>query len=99
MLFLESWRNGKIMIFGGFNAGEVEKSLIALHDIFELDKILAEIPFKKEKPNLILANTCKGKGVSFMENVVSWHHRVPTEEEYKLAMNELNNKLKKLNNA
>ena len=44
----------------------------------------------KDKPNLILANTCKGKGVSFIENVVKWHHKVPTEKEYKIALEELN---------
>ena len=59
-------------------------SVIELTDIFE------QIPFKKNYPNLIIANTTKGKGVSFIENVVSWHHRVPTKEEYDLAISELN---------
>jgi len=36
-----------------------------------------------------LANTTKGKGVSFMENKVEWHGKAPNEEEYKLAMQEL----------
>ena len=53
-------------------------------------KTFLYIPFLKGKPNLILANTCKGKGVSFIENVVKWHHKVPTEKEYKLALEELN---------
>ena len=39
---------------------------------------------------MIIANTVKGKGVSYMENVAKWHHGVPTEEEYKIAMEELN---------
>jgi transketolase len=38
---------------------------------------------------LILAKTKKGKGVSFMENVAKWHHRVPSDEEYSQAMAEL----------
>lgn len=56
----------------------------ALMDVF------SHIPFAAGKPNLVLANTVKGKGVSFMENSVKWHHRVPTDEEYATAMFELN---------
>lgn len=43
----------------------------------------------KGKPTLILAHTIKGKGVSFMENEVAWHHGVLNEEQYHQAMNEL----------
>lgn len=43
----------------------------------------------KGKPTVILANTTKGRGVSFMENRAGWHHRVPTEEEYTEAIKEL----------
>jgi transketolase len=38
---------------------------------------------------LVIANTVKGRGVSFMENVVKWHHGVPSEAEYQQAMDEL----------
>ena len=41
-------------------------------------------------PTCVIANTVKGRGVSFMENIVKWHHGVPTEEEYRRAMEELN---------
>jgi transketolase len=41
------------------------------------------------KPMMIIANTVKGRGVSFMENVVSWHHGVPSAEQYELAQSEL----------
>lgn len=44
----------------------------------------------KGKPTLILANTIKGKGVSYMENATKWHHGVPTEEQLKQADAELN---------
>lgn len=47
------------------------------------------LPFETGKPNLILAHTVKGKGISFMENQVNWHHHVPTDEEFALAMKEL----------
>ena len=36
----------------------------------------------KGKPTVIIAHTVKGKGISFMENNPSWHHRVPSDEEY-----------------
>jgi transketolase len=45
-----------------------------------------------EKPFLILAQTIKGKGVSFMENNLVWHHQRPTLEQFNLAKKELNQK-------
>ena len=39
---------------------------------------------------MIIGNTIKGKGVSFMENKPIWHYRSPNKEEYKIAINELN---------
>jgi transketolase len=42
------------------------------------------------RPLCIIANTVKGKGVSFMEKNLCWHHSIPTEEEYELAKSELN---------
>ncbi|HXF63078.1 MAG TPA: transketolase [Caldilineaceae bacterium] len=50
---------------------------------------LERIPFTPGKPNLLLAHTIKGRGVSFMENVASWHHHVPNEDELRLALQEL----------
>ena len=40
-------------------------------------------------PTMVMANTVKGKGVSFMENGVEWHHSVPTEKEISIARKEL----------
>lgn len=42
-----------------------------------------------EKPNIIIADTVKGKGISFMENSIEWHSKVMNEEEYLKAMQEL----------
>ena len=42
-----------------------------------------------QKPNIIIAKTIKGKGISFMENNAGWHGKAPSEEEYNLAMKEL----------
>jgi len=49
------------------------------------------MPFQEKKPNMIIAKTTKGKGISFMEDNASWHHRVPNDEEYQRAMEELEN--------
>lgn len=44
---------------------------------------------RSKKPSAIIANTIKGKGISFMEGTMGWHSRKITPEEYKLAMEEL----------
>lgn len=44
---------------------------------------------KNKKPKIIIADTIKGKGVSFMERKVSWHYKSPSQEEYDLAHKEL----------
>jgi transketolase len=59
------------------------------NNIDELVKIFEQVPFEKRKPSLILANTVKGKGISFIEDQTRWHHRVPTDDEFALAMKEL----------
>ncbi len=58
------------------------------HDFNSLVE-LAKLPIVPGKPHMIIANTIKGKGISFMENEVGWHHRVPNEEEYAQALQEL----------
>jgi len=59
------------------------------NDVEELVTTLDTLPFEEGKPNLVIAQTIKGKGISFMENTVKWHHRVPSDDEYTLAMQEL----------
>ena len=58
------------------------------HSFSEILGITQEVK-KARKPVLICANTIKGKGVSFMENGVQWHHSVPTKKELELARQEL----------
>ncbi len=68
----------------GFAVREVDgNDTRALVDLFD------QVPFEPGKPNLILAHTIKGKGVSFIENSHKWHHRVPSDEEYDRALHEL----------
>lgn len=60
------------------------------HNIAEIKRALTEISeLNPDKPNMIIANTIKGKGVSFMEHQFKWHSNVPTTEEYERAMAEL----------
>ena len=58
------------------------------HDYAELTRALTDAP-EPGKPTFVIANTVKGKGVSFMENVTKWHHGVPSEAELKQALTEL----------
>jgi len=50
----------------------------------------------KGKPTVIIADTVKGKGVSFMENKKEWYSVLPDAEQMKIAINELENNIKKL---
>lgn len=58
------------------------------HNYEEIEKVLKKRDC--DKPKVIIANTVKGKGISFMENVPIWHYRIPNEEEMKIALSELN---------
>jgi transketolase len=59
------------------------------HDISALSETLNNLPFEAQKPSFLIAHTTKGKGISYMENVIKWHHGVPTAEQYAQAMDEL----------
>jgi transketolase len=69
----------------GYAVREVDGN--AIHDLMA---VFDALPFQPGKPNLILAHTVKGKGVSFTENQVGWHHHVPTATELTAALAELN---------
>jgi len=59
------------------------------HNMGEIVACLGNLPLQENKPSAIIANTIKGKGVSFMENVSMWHFRAPDVEEAKVAKQEL----------
>ena len=60
------------------------------HNFNQLNKTFDKIKNKKfSKPVVIIANTIKGKGISFMEKNVKWHHAIPQAKEYIKALNEL----------
>lgn len=62
----------------------------------ELLQTLKSIDYTNGKPHLIIAKTTKGKGISFMENQLSWHHGVPTEAQYIQARKEITERIQKL---
>ncbi len=67
----------------GWNTEEVDG-----HDVEKLFEAFKAAQ-KSDKPTVIVADTIKGKGVSFMENQAGWHGKVPSEEQYLQAMQEL----------
>jgi transketolase len=62
---------------------------VAGNDIAALVDLFDQAPFEPGKPNLIIARTTKGKGVSFIEDAADWHHHVPTAAELTTALAEL----------
>lgn len=74
--FADKWKafGWNVLEIDGHNYDEIKRALLTR---------------KKDKPTLIVANTIKGKGVSFMENVPIWHYRMPNEQELAILMNEL----------
>ncbi len=65
-----------------------EVKVIDGHDVEQIYNALENSKIS-EKPTAIIANTVKGKGVSFMENQCSWHGKAPCDEDCRLAMEEL----------
>lgn len=61
------------------------------HNFQEIFKALEKIPFQKNKPSVLIAHTIKAKGLSSMEDKLESHYRPPTEKEYKIALQEINN--------
>jgi transketolase len=59
------------------------------HSVKEVVSTIEDLKTVKGKPKVIIANTVKGKGVSFMENNISFHGSPPTSEEFKQALGEL----------
>lgn len=59
------------------------------NDFDEIRAALKEARETKGMPTAIIAKTIKGKGVSFMEDQVGWHGKAPNDEEYRIAMDEL----------
>ena len=76
-------------LVGKFKAFDWAAKVIDGHDYKSIKAALDMFPFLDEKPSVIIANTIKGKGVSFIENRLEWHYKSPNEDEFKKAMKEL----------
>jgi transketolase len=73
----------------GFEVLEIEDG----HNIEEINKSLDVLKSSKNSmPKVLIANTIKGKGVSYMEDTVDWHYWPMNEKQYQQAINEINNK-------
>lgn len=59
------------------------------HNYRELLDTFDSVPFENGRPSLIIANTVKGKGVSFIEGKAEWHHKVPSKKQLEEALEEL----------
>jgi transketolase len=68
----------------GWNVVEIDG-----HNHEEIYLALVKAKSSADKPTVIVANTVKGKGVSFMENRLLWHYKSPSQDEYNLALKEI----------
>jgi len=59
------------------------------HDCAQIEHALTDVPCAAGKPTCVIAQTVKGKGVSFMENKLLWHYRAPDRDEMARALAEL----------
>lgn len=75
----------------GFNVLNIDG-----HDFDQIEEALNNARATKGVPTAIIAKTVKGKGVSFMENEVSWHGKATNAEEYEIALKELDAQIKEL---
>ena len=76
-------------IEGKFKSFGFNTIVVNGHKIEELIDAFNTAKMTKGMPTAIIAKTVKGKGVSFMENQAQWHGKAPNEEEYKIAIKEL----------
>ena len=64
----------------------------------DIVKTFDAIDYTNQKPHLLISNTTKGKGVSFMEGIAKWHHGVLNEEQCKAAVKEIEARIEELKN-
>ena len=72
-----------------FRAFGFHVEVIDGNDLEQIEKAMKIARATKGQPTAIIMKTTKGKGVSYMENQVSWHGKAPNDEEYEIGMNEL----------
>jgi len=73
-----------------FRAFNWSVDVIDGHSVFSIHETLERLKVERSsRPKCVIANTVKGKGVSFMENKLEWHYRPPSEDEFLKACSEL----------
>ena len=72
-----------------FKAFGFDAFMIDGHNFDEIEKVLR---YRSDRPIAVIANTIKGKGVSFMENTLEWHYKSPNDEQLKIALKEIEEK-------
>lgn len=72
----------------GWNTVEIDG-----HNFDEMANVFNRVPIKNGKPTVIIANTIRGKGISYMENAREWYSMLPNEEQMMIALKELNDNI------
>jgi len=67
------------------------------NDMKDIVKTFENMDYGNGKPKLIIAHTTKGCGISYMEKIAKWHHGVPNNDQFNLAITEIKAKIKSLN--
>ena len=81
--------------WGAFGWDVIELNGDSMEDIL---RAFGSIDYTNKKPHLLLSNTTKGRGVSFMEGIAKWHHGVLNEEQCKEAVKEIEARIEELKN-
>ncbi|RDI55566.1 transketolase [Nocardia mexicana] len=68
------------------------------HSIAAIDEALSTVPATAGRPTMIIADTVKGSGISYMEHDIRWHHRVPSDDEYRIAQQDIRARIAELRN-
>jgi transketolase len=66
------------------------------HDLVQIEHTLSSAPTVPGRPTMVLADTVKGSGISYMEHNIRWHHKVPNDEEYAVARQDVENRIAEL---
>lgn len=72
----------------GWNTVEIDG-----HNFEKMADVFNKVPIKNGKPTIVIANTIRGKGISYMENAREWYSMLPNEEQMNIALKELNDKI------
>ncbi len=75
----------------GWNVHEIDG-----HDLVQIEQTLSSAPTVPGRPTMVLADTVKGSGISYMEHNIRWHHKVPNDEEYAIARQDVENRIAEL---